>query len=168
MRLANAAIMLVLLGGCASHRQSQPAVVRAPLIDASGSARGSAIVTGSAGAYLLRIEAAVLAPGLHGMHFHSVGRCETPSFASAGAHWNPAGHEHGLENPRGSHAGDLPNLSVDSDGRGVIEVPLGAIDIGGLLDEDGAALVIHAAPDDARSDPSGNSGARVLCASLTR
>lgn len=168
MRLANAAIMLVLLSGCASHRQSQPAVVRAPLIDASGIARGSAIVTGSAGAYLLRIEAAALAPGLHGMHFHSVGRCETPAFASAGAHWNPAGHEHGLENPRGAHAGDLPNLSVGSDGRGVIEVPLGAIDIGGLLDEDGAALVIHAAPDDARSDPSGNSGTRVLCAALTR
>lgn len=168
MRLANAAIGLVLLTGCASHRQIEPVVARAALVDASGSARGSAMVTGATGAYQLRVDAAALAPGLHGMHFHSVGRCEAPGFTSAGAHWNPAGHEHGLDNPRGAHAGDLPNLVVGADGRGAMNVPLGAIDIGGLLDDDGAALVIHAAPDDARSDPSGNSGARLICGAFAR
>ena len=57
-----------------------------------------------------------LAAGLHGIHIHAVGSC-SPTFAAAGGHYNPLGHQHGLENPSGPHAGDLPNLIVNADGR---------------------------------------------------
>ncbi len=112
----------------------------------------------------LRVEASGLAQGVHGIHVHAVGRCDSPDFASAGPHWNPAGRQHGRDNPQGMHQGDLPNLTIGADGRGSIEVAVGgATSMAGLLDADGAALVIHAAPDDYRTDPSGNSGARIAC-----
>ena len=101
-----------------------------------------------------------------------VGRCEGPAFASAGPHWNPTGRQHGTLNPAGHHLGDLPNLDVDATGRRPARIhhprraPSGGA--GGLFDADGAALVIHAAPDDYRTDPSGNSGARIACGVLGR
>ena len=104
-----------------------------------------------------------LPPGDHGMHLHQSGTCEGPKFESAGAHWNPAGRQHGHDNPQGAHAGDLPNLRVDANGNGKAEY---------LLPKDsgerpqGLALVIHADPDDDKTDPSGNSGERIACAVL--
>ena len=112
------------------------------------------------------VQAAGLAPGRYGAHIHAVGRCEGPDFESAGPHWNPGGRQHGAENPQGAHLGDLPNLAVDAEGHGRMEFSIpGATLRGGqpLLDADGAAIVIHAAPDDFRTDPAGNSGARILC-----
>jgi Cu-Zn family superoxide dismutase len=110
------------------------------------------------------------------MHLHQVGRCDqggTPTFASAGGHYNPAGRQHGTQNPEGPHAGDLPNVTVGADGRltlpdsGVVAV-MNETARAGLLDPDGTALVIHAQADDYRTDPSGNSGARIACGVLTR
>jgi len=115
------------------------------------------------------VQAAGLAPGHYGVHLHSAGRCEGPSFESAGPHWNPTGAQHGKLNPQGHHLGDLDNLDVDESGAGRLEftIPNGAISgANGLLDADGAAVVIHAAPDDYRTDPSGNSGARIACGVL--
>jgi Cu-Zn family superoxide dismutase len=115
----------------------------------------------------VRVEAAGLAPGAYGVHLHSTGRCGPPGFATAGPHWNPAGHLHGKDNPRGMHMGDLPNLMVGTDRRGSFEytIPGGSLATGpgALLDPDGAAVMIHAQPDDYRTDPSGNSGARIAC-----
>lgn len=115
----------------------------------------------------VRVEAAGLAPGAYGAHLHSTGRCDAPAFASAGPHWNPTMREHGQDNPKGAHLGDLPNLMVGTDGRGTFEysVPGASLSRGAnpLLDADGAALVIHAQADDYRTDPSGNSGARIAC-----
>ncbi len=108
-------------------------------------------------------------PGTYGMHIHSVGRCDAPAFTSAGPHWNPTMRQHGRLNPMGTHLGDLPNLTVSERGIAYLEVPLTG-DItgaGGLLDADGAAVVIHASADDERTDPTGNSGARIACAVLT-
>ena len=110
--------------------------------------------------------------GIHGVHFHQTGRCDAPDFASAGGHWNPAGHQHGRLNPQGAHLGDLPNLEVRANGTGRIDfdvpVPAGtAAGVNPLLDEDGTAIVVHAAPDDYRTDPSGNSGARIACGVLS-
>ena len=112
------------------------------------------------------VRARGLPPGPHGLHLHMVGRCLAPDFASAGGHWNPTGHAHGRDNPRGAHAGDLPNLSIGADGRGKLRFVVPGARLtgsGGLLDEDGGALVIHAGPDDYRTDPSGNSGGRIAC-----
>ncbi|MGE5064160.1 MAG: superoxide dismutase family protein, partial [Myxococcales bacterium] len=104
--------------------------------------------------------------GLHGIHVHSVGRCDPPDFASAGPHWNPLGRQHGLNNPAGPHAGDMRNVEVEVNGVLETTVTLPGASVATLLDADGAALVLHASPDDYVSDPSGNSGARIACAVL--
>lgn len=111
-----------------------------------------------------------LEEGMHGVHLHEAGSCELPDFTSAGGHWNPEGKEHGRDNPKGSHVGDLANLAVDADGKGsstfLVENVLVEGGAFALADADGTALVIHAGPDDYMTDPSGDSGARVGCAVL--
>jgi Cu-Zn family superoxide dismutase len=100
------------------------------------------------------------------MHIHSVGKCETPDFKTAGGHLNPTMKQHGVDNPMGSHQGDLPELSIGADGSGH-GVFTAHTSLAALFDADGASFVVHAAADDNKTDPSGNSGARVLCGVLT-
>jgi Cu-Zn family superoxide dismutase len=115
----------------------------------------------------IRLEASGLPAGVYGAHLHAVGRCEAPDFASAGPHWNPGGQMHGRNNPQGMHLGDLPNLMIGADGRGTLEISVAGASLSGrgpaLRDQDGTAIVIHERPDDYRTDPSGNSGARIAC-----
>lgn len=115
----------------------------------------------------VRVEASGLAPGSYGAHVHAIGACDPPGYDSAGPHWNPTNREHGTQNPQGAHMGDLPNLLVGADGRGSFEMTIAGAQVSGgaraMLDGDGAAIVIHAGPDDYRTDPSGNSGARIAC-----
>ena len=122
------------------------------------------------GGVRIAVAAAGLPPGEHGLHVHEIGRCEEPGFTSAGAHWNPTGREHGRDNPAGAHAGDLPNLVIDSAGRGRTEFVIsGATLVGGarpMYDNDGAALLVHAKADDYRTDPTGDSGDRIACSVL--
>ncbi|HEX8694082.1 MAG TPA: superoxide dismutase family protein [Longimicrobium sp.] len=106
-----------------------------------------------------------LPEGQHGIHLHAVGRCDPP-FESAGPHWNPTSRQHGTQNPQGPHAGDLPSLTATGDGIADVAgtTPAGRLSgAGGLLDADGAAIVVHEKADDNRTDPSGNSGARIAC-----
>ena len=135
-----------------------------PLLDASGQTIGSVRAWETAGGVSFRVNATGLPHGLHGIHVHAVGRCDPPDFASAGPHWNPAAKKHGLNNPAGSHAGDLPNVEVAANGALGATVTLAGATMAGLLDADGSALVIHAQADDYVTDPSGNSGARIVCA----
>ena len=132
-----------------------------PLVSSAGVSIGAMQAEPRAGGTYLRIAAEALTPGDHGLHLHAVGRCDGPSFESAGAHWNPAGRQHGHLNPAGAHAGDLPNLTASANGRGAINF---LVTGGPLADADGTSLVIHAQPDDYRTDPSGNSGGRIACA----
>ncbi|MDB5080028.1 MAG: sodC [Chloroflexi bacterium] len=112
-----------------------------------------------------------LPPGTHGIHFHAVGKCEGPDFASAAGHFNPTSHKHGLDNPDGGHAGDLPNLVVPAGGSGTFTATSQQISLmdgpNKLIGQNGAALVIHANADDQKTDPAGNSGARIACAVLS-
>ena len=111
-----------------------------------------------------------LTRGDHGIHFHAVGDCDSASkFESAGDHFNPTNHQHGLDNPEGAHVGDLPNLAVGEDGMANLDLSSEMIsltpgDEGYVFDEDGTALIVHAAADDQVTDPSGNSGDRLVCA----
>jgi Cu-Zn family superoxide dismutase len=100
-----------------------------------------------------------LPDGEHGFHLHMTGRCE-PTFRAAGAHWNPTGR------PHGQHFGDLPNITA-KDGKAKVAgaTPGGTLRSGEhpLLDDDGAAVIVHAGPDDRHSQPSGNSGDPIAC-----
>ncbi|HET6535429.1 MAG TPA: superoxide dismutase family protein [Sphingomicrobium sp.] len=136
------------------------------LVDSSGESVGSVVAAQTSGGVTLTVNASGLPHGLHGIHVHATGRCDAPKFESAGAHWNPAGRKHGLENPDGSHAGDLPNVTVSSSGVLQATVVLPSTSLAELADSDGSALVLHAGVDDYVSDPSGNSGARIACAVL--
>ncbi len=133
------------------------------LNSANGVYVGRATATQVAGGIRFTVDARALPPGTHGAHVHTIGRCDPPDFASAGPHWNPTGAKHGALNPMGPHQGDLPNLIIGADGRGTIGVIIPGASVAGLLDADGAALVIHAGADDLSTDPSGNSGARIAC-----
>lgn len=109
-----------------------------------------------------------LTAGLHGIHIHTTGSC-TPTFAAAGGHYNPAPtHEHGLDNPNGPHAGDLPNLVVDLDGSGTLNARTDRVTLAALVAGDGSAFIIHANQDTQTTTPGengpGNSGARIACA----
>ena len=73
-------------------------------------------------------------------------------------------------NPQGPHAGDMPNLHVAADGKIQVEVlnPTVTSDAeSALLDEDGAAIVVHAGADDYKTDPAGNAGDRIACGVVT-
>jgi len=162
---AFAATAIAPLTGCVTGEPQGGAPMA--LVNASGQSIGSVRAWQTAGGVSFRITAAGLPHGVHGIHVHSVGRCEGPDFASAGPHWNPAGRKHGFSNPAGHHAGDLPNVEVAANGVLGATVVLPGASIADLLDADGAALVIHAAADDYATDPSGNSGARIACAVIT-
>jgi superoxide dismutase, Cu-Zn family len=136
------------------------------LVNAAGQSIGSVRAWQTAGGVTLRIDASGLPHGVHGIHVHSVGRCDPPDFASAGPHWNPLAKQHGMNNPAGAHAGDLPNVDVAANGVLGATLTVPGASMASLIDADGASLVIHAAADDYMTDPSGNSGARIACAVL--
>jgi Cu-Zn family superoxide dismutase len=166
MRLSvTIAASVLLLAACAISDELGPTGEGPliPLVNSAGASTGALQMERRASGTYLRIAVQGLSPGDHGLHLHAAGRCDAPDFKSAGAHWNPAGRHHGHLNPDGAHAGDLPNLTVSANGHGAINF---LVTGGPLADADGTSLVIHAGPDDYRTDPSGNSGDRIACAVL--
>jgi Cu-Zn family superoxide dismutase len=162
-----------LTGACAERRVSASGPLReawAELKDAQGQSMGSAVLREEDGKVRMVVQVSGLTPGRHGIHIHAVGRCEPPTFQSAGGHFNPLGKKHGLENPEGAHGGDLPDLEVDASGRIEYVVVTDRVALApgptSVFDADGSAVVIHARADDQRTDPSGNSGERLLCGQL--
>lgn len=148
------------------------AAAHATLMDTTGKTIGEATFTQSGNTVTINATVAGLSVGEHGIHIHAVGTCEPPSFASAGGHFNPTGKQHGLENPNGPHAGDLPNFTVTAGDSAHYTATDDRITLddgpNGLFDTDGSALVIHAGPDDNMSDPAGNSGPKVACGVITK
>lgn len=162
---------LLLAGACGQGqdpRRGQQAIdtvfahgFQAPIVDRAGKPIGT--LNGKTGdqGIVVQIEVGSLSPGRHAMHLHEAGRCDSPDFSSSGAHWNASGHRHGTDNPGGPHDGDWDNLDVGADGHGSTErlIPRWH----GKIPDRGLAFVIHANRDDERTDPDGNSGARVGC-----
>ena len=170
---AAAAVLALSFAGAAAGGGALHA--SASLVDTDGHSVGWARFTEDAtGIVHVNVHAWGLTPGLHGIHIHAIGTCtlgQAPTaFASAGGHHNPLGHTHGLEDPPGAHAGDLPNLIVNVAGRGHLDATTDRATLSGgatsVFDGDGSALVIHAATDDQVTNPTGNSGGRVACGAI--
>lgn len=139
----------------------------AVLVDSSGAVVGNAkFVEDAASVLHVNIHVDGISPGLHGIHLHAVGSC-TPTFAAAGGHHNPLGHEHGLNTPNGAHAGDLPNLVVNRAGKGHLDATSDRATLSSgpvtLFDADGSAVIIHAASDDQVTNPTGSDTERGDC-----
>jgi superoxide dismutase, Cu-Zn family len=162
----------LLAAGCAGTVTPTESTARAQLRNAAGQTVGAATFTQAGKGIRVVLEVQGLPPGVKAVHVHAVGRCDPPDFATAGSHFNPQGRQHGAKNPDGPHAGDLPNVSVGADSRGRLESTTELLTLqrapNSLFDADGSALVVHAAPDDLRTDPTGNSGARIACGVVTR
>lgn len=161
------------VAGTAEHHHAEAARASALLHDAAGNLVGMLTLHGATDGHLMVMgDLSGLTPGEHGFHIHEKGVCEAP-FTSAGGHFNPAGRQHGRDNPQGRHAGDLSNIAVGPDGTAKVHQMLQGVSIAGegglpaVLDADGAAFIVHADPDDNRSDPAGNAGPRVACGVIT-
>ena len=179
LETALAFLALGVAAACRAHpAEQQDNSVRAIayLLDSLGREVGSVRFTETPGTPGVTIAIQVTrgaTTGQHGIHLHSVGVCDAPSaFAGAGGHFNPANKRHGLFSPDGPHAGDLEAVTVDAIGHAsfVANSPRVTLSPGpnSLLDADGSAIVLHALPDDQRTDLSGSSGARIACGVVTR
>ena len=169
LRLVVVGTAMALTMACTHTSADALIIAKAELSNAQGQPSGSVFIRNGRGGLVMLVDATGLADGVYGMHFHQTGKCETPGFKTAGGHWNPAGRQHGLSNAIGAHAGDLPNLEINSNDTAAISVPLDSSLVDGaqsLFDNDGAAIIIHARADDNMTDPSGNSGDRILCGVL--
>lgn len=145
--------------------------LRSKLIDTQGKDVGSITMRATPdNGVLLDVTIAGLPPGPRAIHIHETGECEG-DFKSAGGHFNPDGHQHGVLVEGGAHAGDLPNIHVGEDGRLQVEIFANNVTLtkgekNSLFDADGSALIIHEGVDDYKSQPTGDAGGRVACAVL--
>jgi len=151
---------------------SPPPSAGVNLKDSAGRIVGSAVFLQQDDGVRILLDVKGLPPGIKAVHIHAGARCEPPSFDSAGPHFNPTKAEHGSANPKGPHAGDLPNITVDETGQGHLEVTNSLVNLregpASLFDGNGTTLVVHEGLDDLRSDPAGNSGARLACGPVVR
>jgi Cu-Zn family superoxide dismutase len=151
--------------------ESRPAAT-ASLIDSAGKTVGTATFRNAGDGVAIDLQVTGLRAGTHGIHIHTVGRCDPPAFTTAGGHFNPGAMKHGLQAAGGPHAGDLPNFVVPATGPAHYTGNTSRVTLGpgatSLFDADGSAIVIHAGPDDNMTDPAGNSGARIVCGVITK
>lgn len=164
---------VVALGGCSTvvaESAAPTTLAHSTLVNGAGIPVGAATIESIGSSVYLKANVSGQTPGVHGIHLHMTGKCEGPSFTSAGGHLNPDAHQHGTLNLTGSHLGDLPNIEIAADGSGSMKAPLSTAQeplVAALFDTDGAAVVLHAGPDDYKTDPSGNSGGRIACGVMT-
>ena len=143
------------------------------LKDAKGASVGMAMISAAKdGGISIDLDVKGLTPGEHAIHIHSVAKCEGPGFTTAGPHFNPAAKKHGMQSPDGSHAGDMMNFTVAANGAAKTTIINKNVTMGAepnsLYTNGGTALMIHAAADDMKTDPSGNAGDRIVCGAITK
>ena len=166
--LALMAFLLLLVWGCG---ESAPKA-KATLVNAQGQKVGEAQLEDTGQGVKITLKVENLPPGPHAFHIHEKGLCDPPDFMTAGGHFNPFHKQHGMKNPAGPHAGDLPNLVVGADGKETLEAIASRVTLkpgqNSLFQPGGTSLVIHAGPDDYTTDPAGNAGARIACGVITK
>jgi Cu-Zn family superoxide dismutase len=152
--------------GLASFAYAQHESVEVKLIDSEGKQAGTARLADNEAGLQVSIRAKDLSRGGHGVHIHDRGACEPPDFKSAGSHYAPDDRNHGFLDSQGPHAGDMPMLMVDADGKSHdyhYTTDRVSLDEQSLLGPEGSALVIHAEADDYLTDTGGGTGDRIVC-----
>lgn len=125
---------------------------------------GTATLTETDGGVRVVLQVEGISPGDHGAHVHEKGDCSAPDGSSAGGHFNPAGHQHGLPAVEQRHLGDLGNITIGKDGKGTHEITVPGAN---LKPDDpnsyvGKAIIVHEKKDDG-GQPVGNAGGRIGC-----
>lgn len=172
-RLLLTVAMASVLSGCASMKAEEEVLsAEADIRNKDNQPVGRATMIETPEGLRIAVTAFRLPPGTKGIHIHDAGVCQPP-FTSAGDHFNPLKKQHGRLNPAGAHAGDLPNLTIAASGEGGIDFMTKAVTLragqpNSLLGGNGTSVVIHAAADDERTDPSGNSGERLGCGVIVK
>jgi superoxide dismutase, Cu-Zn family len=160
-------ILVVSSAPVAFAQSAPPQSAHADVINAQGQKIGTATLVQTDAGVRVDLTVSQLSPGVHGVHLHAAAKCEAPAFTTAAGHFNPDAKKHGTENPDGPHAGDLTNIEVAADGTAKASVVDSRVTLGdgpnSLFRDAGTALVIHEKADDNKTDPSGNSGARIAC-----
>src|SRR4051812_7811522 len=139
--------------------------VKVELKNAQGQFVGTATLSPDQAGVKIALDLKGLPPGQHALHVHGTAKCEGPDFTSAGGHFNPEMKKHGLDNPEGAHAGDMANFTVAADGTAKATITNPRISLGAgansVYTGGGTALMVHAMPDDMKTDPTGNAGGRI-------
>ena len=151
-----------LLAACASIPE-QPAATATLSARSGSNVSGSVGFAETSGGLKIRAKVAGLAPGAHGFHIHEAGDCSAPDAASAKGHFNPAAKAHGHYSEADHHGGDMPNLMANAQGEATFDFTIAGLGLSGPNGVVGRSIVVHADPDDYKSQPAGNSGARIAC-----
>jgi len=172
MRIQNTIAITAALVFCSAFSAAAQKSVKVDMKDGMGNSVGTAELSPASKGVSIKLNLMNLPPGVHGIHVHAVSKCEGPAFTTAGGHLNPDMKHHGLMNPDGPHAGDMPNITVAADGTAKATVLAPGVTMGdgpnSIFTGGGTALVIHAMADDMKSDPAGMSGARIACGVISK